>query len=188
MTDAGTRPGQIATRRVYTGRVLTLDVDTVRFPDGSNGDIEMFRHAGASAVLPVLGGDASDPSILLISQYRYATDGTIWEIPAGRLDTGEEPLAGAKRELLEETGATAGRLDLLTTIYPTPGFCDERIHLFAAFDLSVDDKKSKREADEFLTVSPFPLSTVLGMVKDGTISDAKTICAVLFFAGFRVGL
>jgi ADP-ribose pyrophosphatase len=182
------RPGQIATRRVYTGRVVQLDIDTVRFPNGSSGEIEMFRHPGASAVIPVLGGDASDPSILLISQYRYAAEGVIWEVPAGRLDPGEEPLACARRELLEETGATAGRFEPLTTIYPTPGFCDERIHLFAAFDLSVDDQKSNREADEFLTVSPHPLSQVLGMIKDGAISDAKTICSVLFFAGFRLGL
>ncbi len=188
MTDDITRPGQVASRRVYSGRVLHLDVDTVRFPDGSTGEMEMFRHPGASAVIPVLGGDASDPAILLISQYRYAAEGTIWEIPAGRLDAGEAPIACARRELLEETGATAGRLEPLTTIYPTPGFCDERIHLFAAFDLSVDDQKSQREADEFLSVSPHPLSQVLGMIKDGTIADAKTICSVLFFAGFRLGL
>lgn len=188
MSEEHLGPGQVATRRVHAGRVLSLDIDTVRFPDGSTGELEMFRHPGASAVIPVLGGDASDPSILLIRQYRYATLGMIWEIPAGRLDEGEQPIDCARRELLEETGATAGRFDHLTTIYPTPGFCDEQIHLFAAFDLTVDDQKSRREADEFLTVSPFPLSTVLGMVKDGTISDAKTICSVLFFAGFRLGL
>jgi ADP-ribose pyrophosphatase len=188
LTDDQAGPGQVATRRIYSGRVLSLDMDTVRFPNGSTGELEMFRHPGASAVIPILGGDRSDPSILLINQYRYATNGNIWEVPAGRLDAGEAPIDCARRELLEETGATAGRFDLLTTIYPTPGFCDERIHLFAAFDLSVDDQKSRREADEFMTVSPFPLSTVLGMVKDGTISDAKTICSVLFFAGFRVGL
>ena len=188
MTDDAARPGQIASRRIYSGRVLHLDVDTVRFPDGSTGEMEMFRHPGAAAVIPILGGDASDPAILLISQYRYAAGAVFWEIPAGRLEHGEAPLDCARRELLEETGSTAGRFEALTTIYPTPGFCDERIHLFAAFDLSVDEQKSQREADEFLTVSPRPLSQVLGMIKDGTISDAKTICCVLFFAGFRLGL
>ena len=188
MTDETVRPGQVATRRVYSGRIVKLDVDTVRFPDGSTGEMEMFRHPGAAAVVPVLGGDASDPQILLIRQYRYATDGTIWEVPAGRLDQGEEPLACARRELLEETGATAGRIEPLTTIYPTPGFCDERIHLFAAFDLTVNEHDARREADEFLTVAPHPLSTVLGMIRDGAISDAKTICSVLYFAGFRLGL
>lgn len=187
MSDTPVRPGLIATRRVYSGRVVSLDVDTVRFPDGSTGDMEMFRHSGAAAVLPVLSED-SDPQILLIQQYRYAAEGMIWEVPAGRLDNAEEPLACARRELLEETGATAGRIEPLTVIYPTPGFCDERIHLFAAFDLSVDEKNARREADEFMTVKPFPISQVLGMIKDGTISDAKSICSVLFFAGFRLGL
>lgn len=188
MTESAERPGQIATRRIYTGRVVTLDVDTVRFPNGSVGELEMFRHSGASAVIPVMGGDASDPQILLINQYRYAAGSNIWEVPAGRLEPAEEPEACARRELLEETGATAKRFERLTTIYPTPGFCDERIHLFAAFDLSVDASKTQREADEFMSVKPFPLSEVLGMVRDGAISDAKTICSVLFYAGFRVGL
>ena len=189
MTDDSVQPGQVATRRVYSGRVVQLDVDTVRFPDGSVGEMEMFRHSGAAAVVPVLSPkDAPDPHILLIQQYRYATNGMIWEIPAGRLDGNEEPIACARRELLEETGATAGRIEPLTMIYPTPGFCDERIHLFAAFDLSVEEKNARREADEFMTVTPFPLSQVLGMINDGVISDAKSICAVLYFAGFRFGL
>ena len=181
-------PGQVASRRVYTGRIVKLDVDTVRFPDGSTGEMEMFRHPGAAAVIPVLGGDAADPQILLIRQYRYAADGMIWEVPAGRLDGAEDPEVCARRELLEETGATAKRFERLTMIHPTPGFCDERIHLFAAFDLTVNEHDARREADEFMTVTPQPLSTVLGMIRDGVISDAKTICSVLYFAGFRLGL
>jgi len=187
LTDEQARPGQIASRRVYSGRVVNLDVDTVRFPDGSTGDMEMFRHSGASAVVPVLTS-GPDPEILLIRQYRYATDGEIWEVPAGRLDKGEEPETCAHRELLEETGATAGRLERLTMIYPTPGFCDERIHLFAAFDLDVKAERTQRERDEFMVVSPKPLSTIVGMIQDGTIVDAKTICAVLYFAAFRGAL
>ncbi|HEY2805213.1 MAG TPA: NUDIX hydrolase [Gemmatimonadales bacterium] len=189
MTDPTAGPGQIASTRVYSGRVVQLDVDTVRFPDGSTGEIEMFRHSGAAAVIPVVSDPTGpDPQILLIRQYRYAADGPIWEVPAGRLDKGEEPLACARRELLEETGSTAGRIEPLTMIYPTPGFCDERIHLFAAFDLTVDDSRAQREPDEFLTVSTMALSSALGMIKDGTIADAKTICSVLFYAGFCLGL
>ena len=189
MTGQTARPGPIATRRIHTGRVITLDIDTVRFPDGSTGEMEMFRHSGASAVLPVLSAaDAADPQVLLIRQYRYATDGYIWEVPAGRLDGPEDPLVCARRELLEETGATAERLDRLTTIYPTPGFCDERIHLFAAHGLQVDESRARREPDEFVELKPVELSRVLGMIRDGEISDAKTICCVLFYAGFRAGL
>ncbi len=189
MSEDAAQPGQISTRRAYTGRIVKLDVDTVRFPDGSTGEMEMFRHPGAAAVVPVVSDEKGpDPQILLIRQYRYAADGTIWEIPAGRLDGPEDPLVCARRELLEETGATAGRIQPLTTIYPTPGFCDERIHLFAAFDLEVNEERSRREADEFMTVTTMALSRVLGMIKDGQVVDAKTICAVLFYAGFCLGL
>jgi ADP-ribose diphosphatase len=87
---SGPRQGRVASRRVYTGRVLNLDVDTVRFPDGTSGELEMIRHPGAAAVVPVLTPDGSkDPQILLITQYRYAADGSVWEIPAGRLEQGE---------------------------------------------------------------------------------------------------
>lgn len=189
MKDGTTGPGQLATRRVYSGRVVQLDVDTVRFPDGSSGEMEMFRHPGASAVVPVMSGPGeADPQILLIRQYRYAADGVIWEVPAGRLDPGEAPLDCARRELLEETGATAQLFEPLTMIYPTPGFCDERIHLFAATGLAVDEKSARREADEFMELVPMPLSQAIGLIRDGQISDGKTICAVLYFAAFRRGM
>lgn len=185
MTAEGT--GRVDSRRVYTGRIISLDVDTVRFPDGSTGEIEMIRHPGAAAVLPVLSAPADgDPQVLLIHQYRYAADGLVWEVPAGRLDPGEDPAGCAGRELLEETGVTAGRFERLTTIYTTPGFTDETIHLFAAFDL--EPGAHQREQDEFLEVVPLPLSRVLGMIRDGEIKDGKTIATVLFFAGFRLGM
>jgi len=187
LSDRPERPGQVATRRIYAGRVIQLDVDTVRFPDGSTGDMEMFRHSGAAAVVPVLSPGA-DPDILLIRQYRYAAGGEIWEVPAGRLDGGEEPETCARRELLEETGGSAERFERLTTIFPTPGFCDERIHLFAAHGVRVDPATAKREPDEFMEVAARPLSSILGMIRDGEIMDAKTICAVLYFAAFRGGL
>lgn len=185
MTTQGA--GTIASRRVYTGRVVNLDIDTVRFPDGSSGDLEIIRHPGAAAVVPVLSEEAaSDPQILLIRQYRHATDGAIWEVPAGCLAAGESPADCARRELLEETGATAAKLEPLTTIYTTPGFTDERIHLFAAWGLAVH--QHSRDRDEFLETVPLPLSTVLGMIRTGEIGDGKTLAAVLFFAGFRLGL
>jgi ADP-ribose pyrophosphatase len=185
--SSGAAPGQLATRRVHTGRVLNLDVDTVRYPDGSSGELEIIRHPGAAAVLPVLSaGDSADPHVLMIRQYRYAASGIVWEIPAGRLDPGETPEACARRELLEEAGCSAGRLEHLTTIYTTPGFTDERIHLYAAHEITAGDHA--REVDEFLELSPQPLSTVLRMVKDGEIVDAKSIVTLLYFAGFRLGL
>ena len=180
---------RIATRRLYTGRVLNLDMDTVRFPDGQSGELEIIRHSGAAAVVPVLSPDgAEDPLLLLIRQYRYATGGPIWEVPAGRLEQGEAPEACARRELLEETGATAARWERLTTIYTTPGFTDERIHIFAARDLTVDPERTRHEPDEFVEPTSTPVSRALMMIRDGEIVDGKTIVAVLFFAGFRLGL
>jgi ADP-ribose pyrophosphatase len=180
---------QLGTRRIHTGRVLNLDIDTVRYPNGQTGELEMIRHPGASAVLPVLSGhNSADPQLLLIRQYRYAAGGPIWEIPAGRLESGESPEDCARRELREEVGATAGRWQRLTTIFTTPGFTDERIHLFAAFDLQVRAQDQAREADEFMEVKALPMSKVLGMIKDGEIVDGKTAITVLFFAGFHLKL
>jgi ADP-ribose pyrophosphatase len=127
-----------------------------------------------------------DPTVLLIRQYRYATGGSLLEIPAGRLNPGEEPAACARRELQEEVGVTAGRLERLTTIWTTPGFTDERIHLYWATDLAAGTHA--REPDEFIEVVPKPLSEVLGMVRNGEICDGKTVVAILYMAGFILGI
>jgi ADP-ribose pyrophosphatase len=177
---------QISRRRVHSGKVVTMDVDTVRFPNGTTGELDIVRHPGAAAVVPVLSDpDGADPVILLIHQYRYATSGSLFEIPAGRLDAGEEPATCARRELLEETGVTAARLEPLTTIWTTPGFTDERIHLFWAADLT--SGAHAREADEFIEVVSKPLSEVLTLIKEGGISDAKTVVGILYVAGFILG-
>jgi ADP-ribose pyrophosphatase len=180
------QPGRIKSTRVYTGKVVSLDVDTVRFPDGSAGELEMIRHSGASAVVPFLSDPrASDPQILLIRQYRYAADGYLYEIPAGRLDKGEAPRDCAMRELKEETGCTAERVDPLFSFYTTPGFTDEKIHVFMATGLVAGE--TKHEADEFLDLHPMLLSRALEMVEAGEIMDAKTALGILYAAGFRSG-
>jgi ADP-ribose pyrophosphatase len=177
---------KLGTRRIYSGRVLDVDIDSVRFPDGSAGELEMIRHSGASAVVPVFFHTAADPEILLIRQFRHAADGPIWEVPAGRLDPGETPEACARRELVEEAGLRAGRLDRLTTIYTTPGFTDERIHLFVARDLTVT--AHQREADEFIETHRLPLSRALQLVRTGEIVDGKTAIALLFFSQFGLAV
>src|SRR5258705_7023248 len=124
---------KLDSKRIHTGRVINLDVDAVRFPDGSTGELEIIRHPGAAAVVPFASDPhGDDPTILLIQQYRYATDGTLIEIPAGRLNPGEDPRVCAQRELLEEVGVKAGRLERLTTIWANPGVTDEPIHPFLA--------------------------------------------------------
>lgn len=180
-----TGPGQVSSTRAYHGRIISLDVDEVRFPDGSIGSLEMIRHPGASAVVPLLDTDADDPTVLLIRQYRYAADGYLYEIPAGRLDPGESPMECAHRELAEETGYRAARVEPLFTMFTTPGFTDEKIHLFLATGLTAGD--AHREADEFLELVPTKLSRALSMVEQGEIKDAKTALALLYAAGFRIG-
>lgn len=181
-----TGEGRIESRRVYTGRVISLDVDRVRFPDGSTGELEMVRHPGASAVVPFLNDPmGADPQVLLIRQYRYAAEGYILEIPAGRLDHDESPEECARRELIEETGCSAARLEFLTTMYTTPGFTDEKIHLFIATGLTRG--QSKLETDEFIQVEVTPLSRAIEMVEHGEIQDAKTALGLLYAAGFRAG-
>jgi len=177
---------KLGSRRVYTGRVLNLDIDQVRFPNGSTGELEIIRHPGASAVLPFLSDPASDdPQILLIKQYRYAAEDFLYELPAGRLDPNESPLNCARRELLEETGCSAQTIEPLYTFYTTPGFIDERIHGFMASGLTRGE--SKREADEFMTLETMTLSDALELIQKGEIRDAKTAVLILFAAGYRIG-
>jgi ADP-ribose pyrophosphatase len=174
----------VSSKRLYSGRIVNLDLDTVRYPDDSVGQLEMLRHPGAAAVVPFLdppGG--ADPRAVLIRQFRHAADGYIWEVPAGRLDSGEPPESCAERELEEETGMRARRLERLTTIYTTPGFTDERIHLFLADGL--EPGAEHREADEFMELHTLRWSQVLEMIDRGEIVDGKTLVSLLFVQTFR---
>jgi ADP-ribose pyrophosphatase len=178
-------PGQLDSRLVHDGRIVHLSIDTVRFPDGSTGEIEMIRHSGASAVLPVLSDlDADDPQILLIRQYRYASGGFMLEVPAGRPDQpGEDWELCARRELQEETGLVAGALTYMTTIFTTPGFTDEQIRLYMATDCT-RTQDAMLDHDEFIEPVVLTMSDALRQIRDGEITDGKTICCVLYAAGF----
>lgn len=180
-------PERVRSNRAYDGRLIKVDLDSVRGPDGTEFDLEIIRHPGAAAIVPIVSdADADDPSVLLLEQYRYATGGTIWEIPAGVLEPGENPLDCARRELLEETGASADKFERLTTVFTTPGFTDEVIHLFLATGITVGEPN--HEKDEFIQVAARPLSEVLRMIRDGEILDSKTIVGILYVAGFKMGL
>ena len=180
-------PGRISSEPIYSGRIVKLFKDTVRFPDGSTGQLDIVRHPGASAIVPFLTDPTGDdPQILLIKQYRYAAGGFIYEIPAGMIDPGEEPLACAHRELKEEVGCTAKRMEHLFTLLTTPGFTDERIDIFMATGL--ERGETAHESDEFLTIETLTLSAALGLIQKGEIQDGKTALGILFAAGFRAGL
>lgn len=175
----------MATRVIHRGRVIDVVEETVRFPGGSVGELDIVLHQGASAVLPFLSDHTGDdPLILMIRQYRHAVGRWLLEIPAGRLDAGEAPEACAARELMEETGCTASRMEPLVTILTTPGFSNERIHLFLASGLV--SGQSHREADEFIEPEPVRLSDALDRIRTGEIADGKTIIAILYAAGFRL--
>jgi len=175
----------ISSTRLYEGKIFKLDLDRIRFPDGSEGEMAVVRHPGASAVVPFLSDPGgADPDLLLLRQYRYAGGGYLYEIPAGRLDAGESPIDCARRELREETGCTAESVQEMCASLMTPGFADERIHIFLATGLTRGE--TAYEADEFAEVHVLKLSRALIMIEQGEIVDAKTIIGLLFAAGFRL--
>lgn len=180
------RVGRIEGRSAYSGRVFEVVLDRVRFPDGSEGELEMIRHSGAAAVVPLLGPgewEGTGVGVVLLRQYRYATDGYIWEVPAGKLDRGETPEACAHRELEEEAGLRARDLRFLTTVYTTPGFTDEKIHLFLARGL--EPGTMRHEGSEFIECHRMGLEQALDLVRAGEISDGKTVCALLYAHAFE---
>jgi ADP-ribose pyrophosphatase len=170
-------------RQVYRGRIVDLGIERVTLPNGTEVDLEVIRHHGAAAVAAV--DDAG--RVALIRQFRHAAGGYIWELPAGVLDhPGEAPDACAGRELVEETGLRAGRLTHLATILTTPGFTDERIHLFLAQDLR--EERPAHEHDEVIAeIRRLPLPEALAMVPRGEIVDGKTICG-LYLTAARLGV
>lgn len=186
MSDA-VEPGRLSSRMVHDGRIVRLSLDTVRFPDGSTGELEMIRHPGAAAILPVVGSlEEEDPEILLLRQYRYASGGYLYEVPAGLPKGSDEPWEEcARRELEEETGYAASRLVPLTRIYTTPGFTDEMIRLYAAEGLESGERNL--DDDEFVEVLRMRLSEALDMVRTGEIQDGKSVATLLYAAAFLLG-
>ena len=160
-------------RPVFEGRVVNLSVDRVRLPNGNECELEMIRHPGAAAVVPV---DDSG-HVLLVRQYRYAASGWLLEVPAGKLDDGEPPEVCAVREVEEETGHRPRDLEPLGWIWTTPGFTDEKIWLYLARDL--EPTRQNLQADEVLSVERLPIGEAVEMAASGTIRDGKSVCALL---------
>jgi ADP-ribose pyrophosphatase len=160
-------------RRVYDGRVISLDVDEVREPGGVHGTREVVRQSGSVAAIPVF----DDGRIALVRQYRYPVAEFVWELPAGRRDPGESPEAGARRELEEEVGLRAASLEAISTFWTTPGFCDEVMYLFRATGL--ESVPARPEADERVEPGTFTLEEALAMVARGEIREGKTLVALL---------
>lgn len=158
---------------VFSGKLLDVYLDHAILPDGETATREWFKHPGACAVVPVF----EDGTIMLVKQYRYAVGQIFYEVPAGKIDTGEPPEKTASRELLEESGLTAGELHYTGHFYPGIGFSDEIIHIYAAWNLSL--KKQNVDDDEFLINYRVPYKKAIEMINQGVISDGKSICSIL---------
>jgi ADP-ribose pyrophosphatase len=158
---------------VYSGRIVSVTLETVDLPNGRSCALEIVRHPGAAAVVPL---DARG-DVLMVRQFRHATQGWLLEVPAGKLDGGEAPDACARREVEEEAGVRPGRLVDLGWIWTTPGFTDEKIWLFLALDL--EPGRQDLQADEALTVERVPLAEAVRLARTGGIDDGKSVCALL---------
>lgn len=157
---------------IFRGRVFSVHQEEVSLPTGRRVTLDVVHHPGAAAIVAI-GGDGA---VALIRQFRHAAGGFIWEVPAGTLGPGESPAACARRELEEETGLVAARWTALGSILTTPGFCDERIHLFLARELRAT--AAAPEDDEVLTAARVPLARAMAMIASGEIEDAKSIVAL----------
>lgn len=171
----------LSSKTVYDGRVFRITSDKVQEPTGVVAQRDVVRHSGSIVILPV-EESGPEPRVLLISQYRYAADAFLWELPAGRLESGEQPLAGAKRELREETGYSARQWKKALFFYPSPGFLDETMTIFLARDLTVGE--AQPEEDESIECKLMPLSQAVELVMAGKIPDGKAIAGILWCAEF----
>ena len=163
----------IKTDTMFEGRVFKVEVSEVELPDGQKSTREIIRHNGGAAIVAI----DEDKNIFLVKQYRIATGQELLEIPAGKLEVGEDPLECAKRELEEETGMQAGEIKHLFSMYATPGYCAERLHIY--FTKGLKSGQIHRDEEEFLHVIKLPFDIAYKMVMNGQIFDAKTIAGIL---------
>ena len=172
-------PQILSSKEIFRGRVFDITVDTIR--EGSKTyQREIVHHPGSAVIVPIF----DDGTIALVRQYRHPAVRYLLEVPAGTLKRGEVPEVGAARELEEELGFVAGRLQKLSEFFVSPGFCEEKMWIYLATDLT--ETKQQLEDDEILEVSRVPFSQALGMITTGEIEDAKTIIGVMLAAP-RVG-
>lgn len=172
-------PETISTRSIYSGRIFEVRIDTIR-EAGSEFDREIVSHKGSAVIIPVF----DDRSIAMVRQYRYAASEFLLELPAGTLDAGESAEIGARRELEEEIGVTAGKIEKIAEFYVSPGFLTEKMSVYLATELT--ETAQNLDIGEILEVERFTFSKAFEMIRDGRIKDAKTIIG-LTFAGPRFG-
>ncbi len=163
---------------IYKGRIVNLRVDEVMLPDGKKTSREVVEHRGAVVILPI----TDEGKVVMVRQYRYPVGEELLELPAGTLEIGEDPQFCAERELTEETGYKAGRMELLTSYYSSPGFCTEKLYLFLATGLKAGVQKL--ESDERIKVELYSMDEIKEKVKNGEIKDAKSVAGILYYLTF----
>ncbi|HEY6952380.1 MAG TPA: NUDIX hydrolase [Bacteroidota bacterium] len=169
-------PRVLRSEKKYSGKVFDLIVDEILYPSGNKSVREVAAHPGGAVIVPLHANN----DIVLVRQFRYPIQQAIYELPAGKLNPGEDPAVCARRELEEETGYQAATWKKLTAIFTTPGFCNEQLHIYLATDLSKSVRGQQLEEGEAsLTVETFPLRRAIEMIERGEIVDGKTICGIL---------
>lgn len=159
--------------KIYQGKVINLRVDTVELPDKKYSKREIVEHPGAVAIIPI----TKDKKIIMVKQYRKSVEEVLLEVPAGKLEIGEEPIECASRELLEETGYKSNNIEYLFKFYTSPGFSNEVISIFIARDLQKD--MAQPDEDEYIEIEEYSIDELINMIKDEKIKDAKTILSIL---------
>lgn len=166
----------ISSKSIYEGKIISLRVEDVKLPDGNVAKRELVKHPGAVATIPI----TADGKIILVKQYRKALNRTLVEIPAGRMEIGEEPLVTAKRELEEETGYGTSKITYVQSFATSPGFADEVIHLYVAEELYVIENPAEGDEDEFIELIEVTIEEAEKLVASEEIYDAKTAFAILY--------
>ena len=172
-------PHQI--RKVFTGRIFTVNVESITLPRGEMLEAEVIRHPGSVVVIPL----TAQAEIVLVRQYRHPMGRWAWELPAGSLKPGEDPEAAAIRECHEEIGLIPSSVERLGGFFPTPGYCDEEMHFFRASGLrepSANDPAAKQDEDEDIEATPFSVDAIRKMVASGEIVDLKTVAGLLLIS------
>lgn len=172
------KESKISSRKIFSGKLINLFFDKVKLPNGKTSTREWIDHPGAVCIIPIL----PNGNICFIRQFRYGPGKEFIEIPAGKLDQGEDPLECAHRELREETGYKSNKITFLTNIYPAIGFSNEKMWMYLAEELQLSNKKL--DEDEFLEVSPLSIEQAMDFIYQGEITDVKTIIGIFWLEKF----